>query len=205
MNSSLVFLVNASWLGGRSSATTRSPLLSISDRRRAQMGADTSGGRRPAVRPQAEQVLAGQVIQNPLDHRRVFDARADLDSAAIIRASLDAHLEYPLDALSPSDRCLLLGRRAIFLSCRLGSRGAPTPPSRHDPCPIGTVVQLLRPTYSERKVGLILRAPPRDEKTMTTSGQHSAGLSNDSHKAAFMIAYSNPEATLFSYQQREQL
>jgi len=60
--------------------------------------------RRPAFRPQAGEILAGQVIQDPLDDlsaccaqagRRVFDACNHLDGAAAIRAGFDVDLENP--------------------------------------------------------------------------------------------------------------
>ena len=101
--------------------------------------ADTRDRRRAAFCPQAGKILAGQVIQYPLDHRRVFDTRDDLDRAAALRAGLDVDLEHSLEALCPAHRCLLLCRRTILFSRRLDRPGTPAPPGRHDPGPVGVV------------------------------------------------------------------
>ena len=65
--------------------------------------------RRAAFCPQAGKSLAGQVIQDPLDHRRVFDTRDDLDRSSTIRTGLHIYLEHALEALRPSHRRALLG------------------------------------------------------------------------------------------------
>jgi len=46
--------------------------------------------------------------------------------AAAVRAGLDVDPEYPLEPLSPAHCRLLLGRRAIRFSRRVGGPGAPT-------------------------------------------------------------------------------
>jgi len=76
--------------------------------------ADRSGRRRATFRPQTRKILAGQMIQYPLNHRRVFDARDDLDRSSALRASFDIYLKNPLEALRPLHRRALLGRCAVF-------------------------------------------------------------------------------------------
>jgi hypothetical protein len=44
------------------------------------------------------------VIQDPIDHRRVFDAGDHLNGAAAVRAGFDVYLENPLEALRPAHR-----------------------------------------------------------------------------------------------------
>ena len=94
-------------------------------------------GRFPAVRPQSGKILAGQMIQDLLDHAqrhsgfasfrwrgksqslhclrwRVFDARDDRDRSSALRAGLDVHSEHTLKALRPAHRRASLGRCEIF-------------------------------------------------------------------------------------------
>ncbi|QKK01917.1 MAG: hypothetical protein HND55_04125 [Pseudomonadota bacterium] len=90
-------------------------------------GAMHADRRRTTFRPQAGQILAGQVIQYPLDHAqrhsgfasfrwrgksqslhclrwRVFDARDDLDRATATRAGFDVDLKHSLEPLRPAHR-----------------------------------------------------------------------------------------------------
>jgi len=83
--------------------------------------------RRPTFRPQPWEILAGQMIQDSLDHAqrhsgfasfrwrgksqslhclrwRIFDTGDDLDRAPATRASLHIDLENPLEALRPAHR-----------------------------------------------------------------------------------------------------
>ena len=54
--------------------------------------------RRSAFRPQAGKILAGQVIQDSLDHRWVFDGGDDLDRAPTFRTGLHINPKDPLEA-----------------------------------------------------------------------------------------------------------
>jgi len=53
--------------------------------------------RRPAFRPQAGEILAGQVIQDSLDHCMVFATCNHLYSADAIRADINNYFENPLE------------------------------------------------------------------------------------------------------------
>lgn len=63
--------------------------------------------------------LAGQVLQYPLDHGRVFNEGDDLDRSATTRAGLDVDLKHWLEPLRPAHRCPLLGGCAVFCLRRL--------------------------------------------------------------------------------------
>ena len=127
-----------------------------------RMQADTLGRRRAAFHPQAREILAGQMIQDPLDHAQrhsgfasfrwrgksqslhclrwwVFDGGDDLDRAATIRTGLHINLENPLEALRPSHRRALLGQCAIFGLGWLCGLRTPAPAPRRDPSPVRTV------------------------------------------------------------------
>jgi len=125
-------------------------------------GAMHADRRRTTFRPQAGQILAGQVIQNPLDHAqrhsgfasfrwrgksqslhclrwRVFDTRDNPNRSSALRAGLHINLENPLEALRPSHRRALFGRRALLFLSRLDRPGTPAPAGRCDPRPVDFV------------------------------------------------------------------
>jgi hypothetical protein len=54
------------------------------------------------------------MIQYPLNHRRVFDTRDDLDRAPTFRTDLHINLKDPLEALRPSHRRALRSWCAVF-------------------------------------------------------------------------------------------
>ena len=118
--------------------------------------------RRAAFCPQAGKSLAGQVIQDPLDHAqrhsgfasfrwrgksqslhclrwRVFDTRDDLNRSSALRAGFDINLENPLEALRPLHRRALLGWCAVFGLGGLCGLRTPAPAGRCDPGPMGAV------------------------------------------------------------------
>ena len=72
------------------------------------------------------------MTQDPLDHRRVFDTRDDLDRAAAVRAGFDVHLENSIEALRPAHCCVLLCRRTVLISRRLDRPGTSAPAGRRD-------------------------------------------------------------------------
>jgi len=55
--------------------------------------ADRPGRQHPTFWPQDGQVIAGQMTQNPLDHRRGFDTRDDLDRSTALRTDFDLDLK----------------------------------------------------------------------------------------------------------------
>ena len=118
--------------------------------------------RRAAFCPQAGKSLAGQVIQDPLDHAqrhsgfasfrwrgksqslhclrwRVFDTRDDLNRSSALRAGFDINLENPLEALRPLHRRALLGWCAVFGLGGLCGLRTPAPAGRCDPGPEGAI------------------------------------------------------------------
>jgi hypothetical protein len=57
--------------------------------------------------------FALQMRQNPLDHRRVFNAGDDLDLPGAPLAGLDVDIEHPLQPLHPGHRRMALGGRLV--------------------------------------------------------------------------------------------
>ncbi len=92
--------------------------------------------RPPTFRPQARKILAGSVIQDSLDHRRVFDTRDDLNRSSALRAGFDINLENPLKAPRPSHRRALLGRCGILRRLRPLRLAASPSAGRRDPGPV---------------------------------------------------------------------
>jgi len=60
------------------------------------MEAGALGRRRGTFRPQAREILAGKMAQDPNDHRWIFDAGDDSDGSATGGAPFDVNLENPL-------------------------------------------------------------------------------------------------------------
>ena len=51
-----------------------------------------------------------EMIEDFLDHARIFDARDDLDRATTVLAGQDVDLEHPLQPLRPGHRDVARGR-----------------------------------------------------------------------------------------------
>jgi len=83
--------------------------------------------------------FAGEVREDRLDHRRIFDARDDAHRAAAARAGLDVDAEHALQTLRPAHRGAALARRA-----HIGPRSG---------CPA------LAPTGSDIERGIALGYP----------------------------------------------
>ncbi len=103
------------------------------------LGRPACARRCPAVRPQSRKIVFGQMIQDPLDDRRVFDARDDLDRSSALRAGLDIDPKHTLEALRPAHCRSLLGRCAVFQRLRPPRLAASPSAGRCDPRPVGTV------------------------------------------------------------------
>lgn len=101
--------------------------------------ADRPGRGRPTVSPQAGHVLAGQMIQYPLNHRRIFDGGDDLHATAAARAGFNINLEDPLEALRPAYRRALLSRYAVFGLGWLCGLRTPGAMRRRDPGPMEVI------------------------------------------------------------------
>ena len=88
--------------------------------------------RRPPLR-QHRQLGGGLFVlpmrQNPLDHRRVFDASDDLDLPRAPLAGFDVDIKHPLQPLHPGHRLVALGGRLVYpvLPCRLTPLASPAP------------------------------------------------------------------------------
>ena len=93
--------------------------------------------RRPPLRQHRQlgrRCFAVQMRQNPLDHRRVFNASDDLDLPLTALASLEIDIKYPLQPLHPGHRLVTLCRRLVcpVLPCRLTPLAASAPLRRRD-------------------------------------------------------------------------
>jgi len=90
--------------------------------RRSLKQADRPGGRL-GYRPQAGEIVVGQMGQDPVDDWPVFDTRDYLDQAGATRAGLHINTGDALGPLRTPHRRLLFSWRAALLSRRSGGPG----------------------------------------------------------------------------------
>ena len=109
--------LRAAGIDCRGGYARRSAMMSSSEQRRRWRSARTHR--------QARQIVLGplpNMRENPLDQRRVFDARDDLDSPTAAPTALDLDREHAFEPLHPAHRHMR-GRRSLF--SLMGARPRP--------------------------------------------------------------------------------
>jgi hypothetical protein len=105
------------FLNGSSKAEAQGVMLSVEE---------PGLRRRPPLRQHRQLgggLFALQMRQNPLDHRRVFNAGNDLDLTTAPLAGLDVNVKYAFESLHPGHRRMALGGRLVQEEVRDGVGG----------------------------------------------------------------------------------